>query len=290
MAPAPMQIPDIVEARQIPPAQLHQAFVAAFADYLIGPFQVPLEGWPVFLARQAAELDLSRVALLNGDVLAFALTARRHDAPRWRLATMGALPAARGSGAAAALLDDFIARAAAAGQSGVELEVFAQNQRAHRLYGGRGFQARHELYGYRRGSAGFGGRLLRPQAGVLEVERSRALAWLEITARQIPQLPLQVTAAALPPAWLAWQQGQAQLLFSGNPPQPLTIHSLIDRDPAQQDAQALLEALLAAHPLREIQVPQLQRQDVGGAALQRLGFERQPLHQLWMLREFAAPG
>ena len=130
-----MNPPTIVAADTLDPARLHGAFVAAFADYLNGPFQVPLAGWPIFLVRQAAVLSHSRVALApNGEISAFALTALRPEALRWRLATMGALPAARGSGAAPALLDDFIARAREAGQAGVELEVFAQNRRAFKLY------------------------------------------------------------------------------------------------------------------------------------------------------------
>lgn len=287
-----MKPPPIVEAGSLDPAQLHQAFVAAFADYVNGPFKVPLSGWPLFLARQAAVLDLSRVALgPDGEISAFALVAQRPEARRWRLATMGALPSARGSGAAPALLDDFIQRARGAGQVAVELEVFAQNERAVGLYRKHGFKALHELHGYRRSA----GRYETESPLVEEVSSEAALDWLRATEKQIPDLPLQVTAAALPAQWQAWQSGSgsgpgsgsAQLVFSGNSPSPLTIHSLIDRDPAQQDAQALVQALLARNPWRELQVPQLQRLDVGGEALRRLGFETLALHQLWMRLDLA---
>jgi ribosomal protein S18 acetylase RimI-like enzyme len=278
-----MTPPTIVAADTIEPLRLHGAFVAAFADYVNGPFQVPPSGWPIFVARHAATLAHSRVALApDGEISAFALTALRPDAGRWRLATMGALPAARGSGAAPALLDDFIARAREAGQAGVELEVFAQNRRAFKLYRSRGFEALHELHGYRRSA----GRYESESPAVLEVAPDTALAWLQRAAQQIPDLPMQVTAAALPAQWQAWQSGSAQLLFSGNAPAPLTIHSLIDLDPAQRQAQALAQALLARHPWRELQVPQLQRLDVGGEALRRLGFEPLALHQLWMRLDF----
>jgi len=139
----------LLSAADLTPADLHAAFGAAFADYLIGPFSLPLAAWPGFLARQGVDLTLSRAALDGeGRILAFCLVAPRPALGRWRLGTMGALPAARGSGAAPALLDDFIARAAAAGQGAVELEVFAQNARALRLYQGRGFAPLHELHGY----------------------------------------------------------------------------------------------------------------------------------------------
>lgn len=275
----------IIAADTLEPARLHQAFAAAFADYVNGPFQVPLAGWPIFLSRQAAVLPHSRAALdSSGEISAFALTALRPDASRWRLATMGALPSARGSGAAPALLDDFIARAREAGQAGVELEVFAQNSRALALYRSRGFQPLHALHGYRRSA----GRYETESPAVDEVSKEAALDWLHRAAQQIPDLPLQVTAAALPAQWQAWQLGSAQLVFSGNTPSPLTVHSLIDLDPSQQHAQDLVQALLARNPWRELQVPQLQRLDVGGEALRRLGFDVLPLHQLWMRLDFGS--
>ena len=66
------------------------------------------------------------------------------------------------------------------------------------------------------------------------------------------------------------------------------MNSLVDRDPAQHDADVLVAALLARHPGRFIKVPALQRPDVGGDALARAGFAREPLHQLLMRRPVAA--
>nr|WP_316640473.1 GNAT family N-acetyltransferase [uncultured Roseateles sp.] len=272
----------LVPGDQLAPELLHAAFTAAFADYLIGPFQLSAEQWPQFLGRQAADLGLSRVAMRGGEPLAFALVAPRSPG-RWRLATMGALPSARGSGAAPALLDDFMARAAAAGLDAVELEVFAQNERALRLYQGRGFATRHELHGYSLARACFDGTA--PSAD--EIDLPAAFAWLDETALGLSDLPLQITPVslrALPNSLQALRRGQAQLVFSVTAPALVTVHSLVDRDPAQADALALLQQLLARHPQHEIKVPQLQRIDVGGQALRQLGFQVQPLHQLLMVR------
>jgi ribosomal protein S18 acetylase RimI-like enzyme len=273
----------IEPADRLEPARLHAAFTAAFSDYLIGPFKLPPEQWPSFLARQAVDLSHSRAACRDGVPLAFALVAPRPDAPRWRLATMGATPEARGSGAAPALLDDFIARAAQAGRAGVELEVFAQNERAVRLYRGRGFVTGHELWGYRWP----GGAADAAAPAVERVDRDAAFAWLDTTIAALPELPLQVTPvvlAALPNTLQCWRHGQAQLVFSRAADRPAVVHSLVDRDPAQHDAGVLVQALLALHAGHGIEVPQLQRHDVGGAALERAGFVRQPLHQWWMQR------
>ena len=271
----------IVPGDTVAPARLHAAFTEAFADYLIGPFQVPLAQWPQFLARQGVDIALSRVALAGDAPVAFCLVAPRPECARWRLGTMGALPAARGSGAAATLLDDFVARAGAAGCAAVELECFAQNTRALRLYEGRGFSVVHELHGYQRAPGGAGG-----SAGVAtEVPLDEAFAWLDARACG---LPLQVTPRslrALPVTLQAWRHGQAQLVFSQAADARLSVHSLVDAAGAQADAQALVAALLARHPGSAVHVPQLQGHAVGGAALERLGFERLPLHQAWMRRD-----
>ena len=277
-------------ADAVAPGVLHAAFAAAFSDYLLGPFNLPLDQWPVFVGRQGADLALSRVAWQGGRLLAFALVAPRPEIGHWRLATMGAVREARGSGAAPALLDDFIARAGAAGMRGVELECFAQNERAVRLYRGRGFEAVHPLYGYVR----TGGTPVQQESGAAEppaIALPDAFAWLEECNLELGDLPLQVTPVslrALPVALQAWREGSAQLVFSLGGTDALTVHSLVDRSAPQLDAQALLAHLVRHHADRRIVVPQLQRPDLGGDALERMGFERQPLHQLLMRRPVQA--
>jgi len=275
-----------VPADTIAPATLHAAFASAFSDYLLGPFNLPLELWPVFVGRQGADLSLSRAALRDGRLLAFALVAPRPEIGHWRLATMGAVPEARGSGVAPALLDDFIARAVAAGIRGVELECFAQNERALRLYRARGFETVHPLYGYVRAA---GAPLLadEPAGDVARIDVPSAFAWLDRRNVELGDLPLQVTPVSLraqPVALQAWQRGLAQLVFAVNGTESVAIHSLVDLDAAQPGAQALVAQLVNEHPVHRIVVPQLQRPDLGGEALERLGFERQPLHQLLMRR------
>ncbi len=279
---------EILPGDRVPAPELHQAFVEAFADYLIGPFQVPLEQWPGFLARQAIDLGLSRVARLDGRVAAFAFVAPRTPT-RWRLGTMGAVPAARGSGAAPVLLDDFVRRAQQAGVQIVELEVFAQNERAARLYAGRGFQVVQSLHGYERVAPTEGERPHDATDDVREVPLDEAFAWIEQASSRIDDLPLQVTPpvlAANRAALRALRHGDAQVVYApgADAAAPVVIHSLIDLDPAQRDADTLLSALVARHPGRTIKVPALQRPDVGGEALDRAGFVRQQLHQHLMRR------
>lgn len=282
----------VVPTDQIAPETLHAAFGRAFSDYVAGPFTLALAQWPGFLLRQGADLALGRAAVdaASGAVLAFALVAPRSGIARWRLATMGAVPESRGSGAAAALLEDFVQRGQAAGLRAVELEVFAQNERAVRLYRRHGFAERHALQGWMRQAEA--GEAVPPPAGYARAPQ-QALAWLTEAEGRIADLPLQVSApivGALPVPWTAWQHGSAQLVFSGDREAGLIVRSLIDHDPAQHDAEALVRALLAAYPAAKINVPALQRPDLGGAALQRCGFERETLNQWIMCRDLVEAG
>jgi ribosomal protein S18 acetylase RimI-like enzyme len=279
----------LVPGTDLAPADWHAAFTAAFADYLIGPFNLTLAQWPGFLARQGIDLALSRGAVLEGTLVAFALVAPRPTRGRWRLGTMGALPAARGSGAAPTLLDDFVHRARDSGVGALELEVFAANDRALRLYQGRGFEIVHPLRGYERAPAP----APRGASPVQTVALEEAWHWLDASDARIADLPLQVTsqvarvAAAAAPAdapLQAWRSGDAQLVFGEQPSQgAVAIHSLVDPDPAQAGAQALAEALVARYPGHLLRAPALQRPDLGGDALQRVGFVPQALHQ-WLMR------
>lgn len=279
-------MPDFIlaPADAVDPADLHAAFVAAFADYLLGPFEVALDQWPAFLARQCVQLPASRVALAGGIVQAFALVAPRPDQPSWRLGTMGALPAARGTGAAPALLDDFLERARAAGQAQAELECFAQNERGVRLYRSRGFETAHELHGYSGTADALAGSDAAPDTSIEAVLLDDAFAWLERAGRECDGLPLQVTPPslrALPAALHAWRRGRAQAIASDGAGR-LVVHSLVDLDPAQASAERLVAHLMRRAAGRTIFVPQLQREDLGGRALLRRGLQRQPLHQKLM--------
>jgi ribosomal protein S18 acetylase RimI-like enzyme len=279
----------IVAGDTLAAEDLHAATVAAFADYLVGPFLMTLEQYPSFIGRQGIALASSRAALLDGRIVAFAFVAPRPEVGRWRLAVMGALPQARGTGAAPALLDDFIARAAAAGLPEVELECFAENERALRLYRGRGFEVVCELHGWKSPASPGGAVASRasPPAGVREVDRATAFAWQDAADLRIAYLPFPMTArsasAQVRPLTF-WRRGEAQLTFSVVDGTPVQVHSLIDLDPALDDALALAQALRAAWADVDIVVPQIQRDDLGGDALRRAGFAPNGMHQVLMKR------
>ena len=275
----------LVAADTRPETELHAATIAAFADYLAGPFQMTLEQFPSFIARQGIDLARSRLAIHDGAIGAFAFVCPRTEVGRWRLGVMAAVPAARGTGAAPALLDDFVARARAEGLPWVELECFAENERALRLYRSRGFEVISALNGWKLPE----GASVDAHAAAHEVrpvDRERALASLARADRRLEWLPFpnsdRCMAAQVRPLSF-WQCGSAQLVFSVVEGTPTQIHSLVDLDPALRDAEVLARALAAAHP--DAFAPPILRDDFGGEALRRAGFAPHGMSQVLMRRK-----
>jgi ribosomal protein S18 acetylase RimI-like enzyme len=275
----------LVAADTRPEAELHAATIAAFADYLAGPFQMTLEQFPSFIARQGIDLARSRLAIHAGAIGAFAFVCPRPEVGRWRLGVMAAVPAARGTGAAPALLDDFVARARAEGLPWVELECFAQNERALRLYRSRGFEVIAALNGWKLPEGASVGAHA-AASDVRPVDRERALAWLAQADRRLEWLPFpnsdRCMAVQVRPLSF-WQCGSAQLVFSVVEGTPTQIHSLVDLDPALQGAEVLARAVAAAHP--DAFAPPILRDDFGGEALRRAGFALHGMSQVLMRRK-----
>lgn len=273
------------DTRGVP--ELHEANLAAFSDYIAGPLKLTLDQWPSLMGRQGIALAQSRVAVREGEVVAFAYACPRAESGRWRLAIMGATPAARGTGAAQALLDDFLARAQAAGMGAAELECFAGNERALRLYRGRGFDVVCPLNGWKSPGAPAPARDAPPAGEVRALGREDAFAWLAEANARIEMLPFpntHLSQAAQTRPLTFWQCGDALVTFSVVDGTPTQVHSLVDLDPALRGAETLARALRQAHP--DAFAPPVLRDDLGGAALARAGFEPGDLNQVLMKREF----
>lgn len=88
----------------------------------------------------------------------------------------------------------------------------------------------------------------------------------------------------MPVALQAWRHGRAQVVAGDSGAGRLTIHSLVDLDPAQASAERLVIHLMRRFGHGTVFVPQLQREDLGGQALRRCGLQRLPLHQVLMRR------
>jgi GNAT superfamily N-acetyltransferase len=279
--------PTIVAAGEIAPQALTEAFNASFAHYVAGTMTLDVPGLSTFLARQGADAALSRVAVdAASRPLGFVFIGRRpeRDGPRCRVGAMGLLPETRGSGLAQALLERVITEAGVRGDTAIELEVFAQNPRAHRLYLGFGFGEVMPLHGYTcDASAVRQAEGPAPAPAVLPL--AAAADWL---ARQAADMPFQQSAHLLrapTTRGTAWRAGTALLVF--DLPQDssvLALRVVHDADAARGSLAGLVKRLAAEHPQRRLQMPALLAPHLGGDVLEQLGFVRQPLHQYLMRR------
>ena len=262
--------------------QIRDCLNAAFSDYVIRMPALDSNAWPVFLQRQGVDLVLSRVAIEGDRVNSFALVCPRSD-DRWRIAVMGARPEARGSGAAPRLLDETIEEARSRGVAFVELEVFAQNERAFRLYRSRGMESACELKGFE-APAGSPARLLDTSSVSPETARRHAN---EIERSSIAALPWQVCGDAisrLTGMVYCWQRGTAQLVFT-EAPGLIVVQSLLDSDERYASAADLLLALRATFPEAALRAPQLQVASLAAKAFEAAGWVGSPLYQHLMVRK-----
>ncbi len=252
----------------------------AFSDYLFRMPTLDADGWRGFLTRQGVDLSLSRVGVREDRVEAFALVMAR-DSASWRIAVMGARPDLRGSGLAPRLLDETLEDARSRGLSTVELEVFAQNERAFRLYVSRGMKPVSSLFGYEAvaGSPGFD---VPVQPVTLDQARLRAE---EIERASALRLPWQVGPAAinrLPGTAQCWQHGSAQVVYS-EMTGLIHIQSLLDSSTDYQCAEKLLGALRAAFPEAVLRAPQLQAEHGAAQAFRSAQWTEAALFQYLMV-------
>lgn len=273
---------DVAQASAVDGEQIRDCLNAAFSDYVIRMPALDSEGWRVFLHRQGVDLALSRVATDGGRVVSFALVCPRAK-DRWRIAVMGSRSEARGTGAAPRLLDETIGDARSRGVAFVELEVFAQNERAFRLYRSRGMDSACDLKGFE-APAGSPARLLDVKSVTLEAARLRAS---EIERSSNAALPWQVCGDAisrLTGMVYCWQAGTGQIVFL-EAPGLIVVQSLLDADERYARATDLLLALRATFPEAVMRAPQLQVASLAAKAFEAAGWVASPLYQHLMVRK-----
>ncbi len=122
----------IVPAHDLPLAEQAAIVNRGFANYVAGWADLDAQGLARFLCLQGADLVHSRFVSVNGELAGFGYINRTGDVPR--LAAMAIAAEARGTGAAAYLLQHLIDEARTRGDRGMVLEVIEQNPRAHHFY------------------------------------------------------------------------------------------------------------------------------------------------------------
>lgn len=271
----------IASASSVPSDAIRDCLNEAFSDYLIHLPRLDDGDWRHFLFRQGVDLGLSRVGVTGEQVISFALVTP-HSNDRWRIAVMGARPEARGTGIAPRLLDETIADAQARGLRSVELEVFAQNTRAKRLYLSRGMAPVTVLRAF--DATPSSRRTMLPVATVSHgaaVQRAS-----EIEAGRGPYLPWQVCSESirrLPGTAHCWQSGSAQMVFTESTGL-IFVQSLLDGAPDYASATELLAVLRATYPEAMLRAQQLQAEDGAARAFRDAGWVEAELYQNLLVR------
>jgi len=275
-----------VTARRVPadtvsPEALRCALRSACADGLPPLPDLTMPAWSEHFAQHGVDLSSSWALIRGPQVIAFVLLTLRR-AKRSRITAFGVLPAARGQGAAATLLDVVLTRADARRDQWVELEVPARNRHAMQRVWAQGFKPVCRLYGYQApphdGDP--------PEAACSPIAAAEAIGRLdELDATDPEALPWPVSGAALAmrPALQAWHCDRAQLIFEATGESALTVRSLIDRDPEQCGATQLLRALRAQRPGHTLTTPPVHREDGAARAFDAAGWNRLS-HSQWLLR------
>lgn len=279
-----MRTATFVPAGELGYGELAKLFERGFAEYL-----VPIRATPAATETrnrlEHVDLFASLVALHGAAPVGLALIARRGR--RSRVAAMGVVPEARGSGVARQLIDRVIDDARGRGDASLVLECIASNERALRLYRGAGFTVTRTLVGWRAGA-------LTPAAATL-VELDPAELGRQLARHDDGQLPWQLapeTLAALTAPTRGWTLDGAALAIGTVLDSELALRAVFvpPLRRRQGHASRLLRALAAAFAPLRLAIPPLIPADLAPAFAAALGLVPHELSQVEMAYPLADPG
>lgn len=275
---------EIVPAHEVPLADQARLNNEAFAGYVGGWTDLEVAAIARLLSSQGAELYYSRFVRAGGDLVGFGYISR--TANILRLAGMGVVPAARGSGAADFLIEHLVAEGQERGDEAMVLELIEQNPRAHVLYRRHQFAEIDRLFGWRR-AATAGNTNPMP---VTEIPLLDAL--LMRSAHEYPQLPWQVSRHAWSKAAVAhaFASGSACVMIGDVTAKPVRVLGFLSDAPQMQweALRAILGTIIAHHPEAEFFAPAIFPSGYGEQIFEQLGFEREPISQFLMRRDLNA--
>lgn len=132
-----MRRPEFVPANRYTPAELAALFTRGYEGYYV-PMTLDAATFEHMARLCDHDLARSRVALIDGEPAGIAVLAVRGD--RGWVGGMGVVPEARGHGLGATLMHELLSEARALGLRSVDLEVLVQNAPAIRIYESLGFR------------------------------------------------------------------------------------------------------------------------------------------------------
>lgn len=265
-----------VAAAELGYGELAQLFERSFANYL-----VPMHATPTGIeARNRIEhVDLfaSQIAHCAGQPVALALIARRGR--RSRIAAMGVVVEARGSGVARELLAQVIGDAGARGDAQLVLECIASNERALRLYRRAGFAATRRLVGWRTGA-------LVPEVQPI-VEVDPAALGRSLARNDNGELPWQLapeTLTALTAPVRGWTIDGSSFAVGSVLDHEIALRAVFTRPERRRGGNAarLVRGLAAAFAPRGLAMPPVVPEGLGKELAGHLGLAPHELAQIEM--------
>lgn len=266
----------IVPAHDVPLAEQARIANAAFADYVGGWTEMNSETLARFLCLQGTDMMHSRFVESAGQLAGFGYIGRTGNI--LRLGGMAIEPVARGTGAAADLMDHLLEEARARGDAAMMLEVIEQNPRAHRFYLRHGFRDEGRLVGWRRAATATG-------AADRSVEEVPILDALKIPAAiDYPAWPRQITrhAVASLVGARAYRRGDVSVVISNPATPPIRVHGFFSASSNWPEYQSALLATIGHFAEHEFFTPPVFPEEFGQEVFEPLGFRREPLSQFLM--------
>jgi len=262
--------------------ELAKLFERSFENYVV-PMRATPSGTEARNRIEHVDLFASQIALHGAEPVALALIARRGR--RSRLAAMGVVVRARGSGVARALLDRLILDGRARGDETLILECIASNERALRLYRRAGFVETRRLVGWRAG--GLVG-VAQPVVEIDPAELGRRLARSEHDA-----LPWQLapeTLAALTAPMRGWTIDGSAVAVGAVLDHELALRGVFTPPALRRAGHAarLLRGLAAAFAPLRLAIAPIIPEGLGAELAGHLGLVPHELSQVEMALPLAA--
>ena len=271
-------------AAELSCGDLAQLFERAFAGYI-----VPIRATPSAMETrnriEHVDLFASQIALHGATPVALALIARRGR--KSRVAAMGVVLEARGSGVAQALLDKIIGDARARGDDSLVLECIASNERAFRLYRRAGFVTARRLVGWRAGA-------LAPEAQpIVEVdpaELGRVLARSDDGGLPWQLAPESLAALTAPSR--GWTIDGSAFAVGSVLPQEVALRAVFTRPERRRKGHAarLVRGLAAMFAPRALALGPIVPEGLGHELAAHLGAVPYELAQVEMVYPMTAAG
>lgn len=269
---------ETVPAAEISFAEQARIINAVFEGYVGGWHDLTAETLTKFLCLQGADIFYSRFVRGNQEWAGLAYISRNGNI--LRLATMGIVPSARGSGASSTLINHLFEEMRSRGDKTMTLEVVQQNPRAVALYRRHHFRQTAQLIGWRLGELAAIPNESLPEPEEIPV----ALALNAPNPRNYPEIPMQVSrfAIAKVEGTRAFRVGDVCVVIGNPTAAEVRVHGFFSQSHNWENLRAALTSVIRQFPECTFFTPPVFLEEYGTQVFEPLGFAREPISQFYM--------